>query len=149
MAEMSIMHTLVGVSSFLAAFIFSFCVDSDSLLLFVASLLFWFVFLVWLWIGLVRIAWKSGSERLGVPIFRYLQIGMLVMAVLTMLPSIHNIDDVKIMVYLVLGFDVVVAWMIINFLFLAWCARCKIPFRVYCEIVSTIVIVIVQAWLST
>jgi hypothetical protein len=146
-AEMSIMHTLTGVCSLLVILLCVSCMDSDSSVLFLVALSLWFIFLIWLWIGLVKTAWRSGRERLGMPIFRYLQIGVLVMIVISVLPWYRSTDDFKILHIIVLAFDIMIAWMIVNFLFLAWFARCKIPLHVYCEIGSIIGMVVLQIWL--
>ena len=141
--EMSIMHTLVGICSLLAVFVL--CFPYPSLLLTV--LILWFIFLVWFWVGLVKTAWRSSSKRLGIPIFRYLQIAVLIMLAITVLPTIRSIEEFKIIGYLILAFDIAIAWLVVNFLFLAWFARCKIPFYAYCEIGTILAMVVFQIWL--
>jgi hypothetical protein len=117
-------------------------------LLFLLGILFlWLVFLVWLWVVLVRTARKWDHVRLGIKIFKYLQIGILVMTVLTMFPRSNLWEHLKLLAGLLLAFDIVIAVMIFNFLFIAWFARCKIPLHAYLEIGSIILMIVVQVWL--
>jgi hypothetical protein len=117
-----------------------------NLLFLLVTLFIWLVFLVWLWICLVRIARKWDHERLGIPIFRYLQIGFFVMTLFTMLVISDLREDLKILVFMLLVFDIAIGIMIFNFLVLAWFARCKIPLHAYLEIGSIILMIIFQVW---
>ena len=146
-AEMSIAHTLFGIGSFLMTIFFCFCIASDSPVFFLVAFSLWAIFLIWLWIGLVKTAWRSGQERLGLPIFRFLQIGIIVMFAITILPTCRQFEDLKFLFYMIFAFDIAIAWLVVNFLFLAWFARCKIPLHAYFEIGSTIAMVILQIYL--
>jgi len=141
------MHSLLSVCSLVAILFFFLFSGIQSLLIFLITMSFWFIFHFWMWIGLVKTVWKSGSARLGVWIFRFLQVGVFVMLILVAVPSILSVEEFKILLLVILVFDVVIAWLLINFLFLAWFARCKISFRSYCEIGSIIVMIIIQVWL--
>lgn len=153
-AEMSILHTLTAAGSLVAlslafAFVPETDAESDSArwMLFLIALSVWFVFVCWLWIGLAVCAWKSESERLGTEIFRVLQIGVFVIVVLNMVILGVNADDFKALLFVLLAFDVAVAWMAANFLVLAWCARCRISGRTYFEVGSIFGMVALQFWL--
>ena len=160
-AEMSIWYTITLVVSFMVIFflwgwftgIASGTEEYDDgalhLLFLLGALFLWLVFLVWLWIGLVRTAWKWSHKRLGIQIFKYIQRGFLVMTVLTILPRSNLWEHFKLLAGLLLAFDIVIAVMIFNFLVLAWFARCKIPFQAYWEIGSIILMFIIQIWILT
>ena len=76
-AEMSIWYTIIAVGSFMVVILIwslltgvaSDSEDPDAVAIQVISLLvalcLWLAMLIWLWIGLVRTAWKWGHERLG------------------------------------------------------------------------------------
>lgn len=147
-AEMSIMHTLVSVCSFLVILIYFGVTGFAKPIIFLTTMGFWFIGLFWLWIGLVKAAWKSPSERLGLWVFRLLHIGIFVMLLVTVVLSCRSFEELKILLLLILAFDVAIAWLIVNFVFLAWFARCKIPLYVYCEIGSMIGMVVLQVWLA-
>jgi len=157
-AELSIGYTIIAVSGVILILLLwgtiislpgmsneeaASDVQTKALLL---ALSLWIVFLVWLWVGLVRTAWKWGHDRLGTPIFKMLQIVFFVMTVFIILPQGGNREDLKLLTALLLAFDVAILIMIINFLSLAWFARCKIPLRAYWEIGSTVTMIIVQIW---
>lgn len=146
-AEMSILHTLTTVCSLIAILLFIAFVDAAGQTFFLTALAVWLLFVIWLWIGLVRTAWKSPSARLGIPIFRFLQIAVFIMLIITAAVDIHSLEDVKTLLFCILAFDIMIAWMTVNFLLLAWCARCKIPLRAYVEIASIFIMVLVQLWL--
>ena len=158
-AEMSIFYTITAVVSFLVVFLLWVLItglvggpeDFDNgaihLLNLLIALLLWLGFLAWLWISLVRTAWKWNKERLGIKIFKYLQIGFFVMTVLTMLVRRELRGQVKVLVGLLVVFDIVIVIMIFNFLLLTWLARCKISLRAYWEISSIVVMIVIQFWL--
>lgn len=146
-AEMSIAHTLFGIGSFIVTNLLCYSFVSDSLIFFLVALSLWFIFLIWLWIGLVKTVWKSNQDRLGLPVFHFLQIGVIVAVVFTAIPIYRDTAEFKVLFYLFLGFDISIAWLVINFLFLAWIARCKIPFRAYIDIGTIIGMVILQVYL--
>ncbi len=160
-AEMSIWYSITAVGSFIAIILLwglfiglaggaddENVSDSQTFAL-LACLFLWLVFLIWLWIGLVRTAWKWSSKRLGTPIFKYLQIGFFVITIFTMLSQRDFKEGLKLLSFMLLAFDVVIVCMILNFLFLAWFARCKIPLRTYLEIGSIIIMVTFQVWIIT
>ena len=101
-------------------------------------------FYIWLWISLVKRARKLEGDRLGVSIFRILQIVFLIVTVIISLPSIRSIDEFNILLIFALVFDVAIVWLAVHFLFLAWLARCKIPFHSYWEIGSIFAMIILQ-----
>ena len=158
-AEMSIWFTITSVVSFMVMFFLwgwftgitsgteKYDEGAEKLLFLLVTLFIWLVFLAWLWICLVRIAWKCDNERLGIQIFRYLQIGFFVMTLFTMLVISDLREDFKILVFMLLAFDIAVGIIIFNFLVLAWFARCKIPLHAYLEIGSIILMIIVQVWI--
>jgi hypothetical protein len=157
-AEMSIWYTITAVVSFMVMFLLwgwftgiasgteEYDEGAENLLFLLGNLFLWLVFLAWLWFGLVRIAWKWHHKRLGIQIFKYLQIGFFVGTVLTMLLRSDLWEHFKLLSGLLLAFDIVIAVMIFNFLVLAWFARCKIPLRAYWEIGSIIVMIVIQVW---
>ncbi len=158
-AEMSIWYTIIAVVSFMVMILLygwltgiasgteDYDEGASSLLFLLGTLSLWLLFLIWLWVGLVRIAWKWDHERLGVQIFKYLQIGFLVMTVLTMFPRSNLWEHFKLLAGLLLAFDIVITVMIFNFLVLAWFARCKILLHAYLEMGSIILMIVVQVWL--
>jgi len=160
-AEMSIWYTITAVGSFMVIFLLwslftglasgpkEYDSGASKMLSLLVALFLWLVFIVWLCVGLVRTAWKWGHERLGTTIFKYLQIGFLVMTVLTMLARGDLRENFKILSFILLVFDMAIACMIFNFLVLAWFARCKIPLHAYWEIISIIVMIIIQIWVFT
>ena len=160
-AELSIVYTLTAVCSFLALLLLwgqfiglaggaggRFPSDLEMKILLLVLLLLLFLF-VWVWICLIRIVRMWGSDRLGTPIFRMLQIGFLVMTVFTILPRSEFRENLKILPFMILVFDVAIAVMIINFLCLAWFGRCKIPLHAYWEIGSIVIMIIVQVLVFT
>lgn len=158
-AEMNIWYTIIAVVSFMVMILLwgwftgiasgteDYDEGASNLLFLLGTLSLWLLFLIWLCVGLVRIAWKWDHERLGIQIFKYLQIGFFVGTVLTMLVRSDLLEHFKLMVGLLLVFDIVIVFMIFNFLVLAWFARCKIPLRAYLEIGSIILMIVVQVWL--
>ena len=160
-AELSIVYSLTAAASFVGiVLLFAFLTTSASGaddksgsshqgITFLVAVSLWLFLFVWLWVGLVRTLWKWGSERLGIAVFRYLQIVFFVMFVLTMLLGRDGWDEWKLLLQFLLVFDAVIVCLIFNFLFLAWFARCKIPLRAYCEIGSIIAMVIFQVWILT
>lgn len=157
-AELSIGYTITAVSGVVlilllwGAIIGLLCMSNErapsdiqtkALLL---ALSLWMVFLVWLWIGLVRTAWKWGHNRLGTPIFKMMQTVFFVMTVFIILPRGEIREDIELLAVMLLAFDVAILIMIVNFLSLAWFARCKIPLRAYWEIGSIVIMIVVQIW---
>ena len=116
------------------------------MILLLVTLSLWLAFVIWLWVGLVRTAWKWGSHKLGTPIFKYLQIGFFVVTVFTALHRSDLRENLNILSLVLLGFDVAIVIMIFNFLLLAWFARCKIPFRAYGQIGSIVLMIVIQVW---
>jgi len=160
-AEMSIWYTITAVGSFMVIFLLwglftglasgpeEYDGGASHMISLMGALFLWLVFLAWLWVGLVRTAWKWGHERLGTRIFKYLQIGFLVMTALTMLARGDMREHFKILTITLLAFDIAIAGMIFNFLVLAWFARCKIPLHAYWEIGSIVVMIVIQVWAFT
>lgn len=160
-AEMSIFYSVTAVASLVAlillwAFLPSLTGGADDrdagfnrMVTFLVALFLWVVFFVWLWIGLVRAVWKWGGESLGISVFKYFQIAVFVMFALTALLSGDFGEDFKTALFVLLAFDIVVVWLIANFLILAWFARCKIPLHGYWEIGSIIAMVVLQVLMLT
>jgi len=108
----------------------------------VGGLVLWAGFLVWLWISFVRIARGWGPERMGTPIFRYLQMGLAVAIAVVVLPVTRG--PIREFLGLLLAFDFAIMGMVGVFLALAWCARCKVPWQTYFEIFTMIALFITQ-----
>ena len=111
----------------------------------------WLVFIFWFWICLVRTAWKWGSEKLGLPVIRILQIAFIIgfigVAILDVLGSDKPWEVLKVLLGMLLIIDGVIVYIIYNFLLLAWFARCRIPSRAYCEIGACMAMFIIQLWM--
>lgn|GEM_PF-644144 len=102
----------------------------------------WLGFLAWLWISLVRIARGWGPERLGLPVFKYLRIGLLAATAGIILQGpLENLRDFA---FLILAFDAVLVGMVLVFLPLAWCARCRVSWRAYREVFVVAAIFVLQ-----
>ena len=131
-AEMGIWYTITAVVSFFIVLLvwafFTAVTSGDDLgdagpvqAVFLLGMIFlWLVFLVCFWIGLVRTALRWGCERLGTAIFRYLQIGIFVVTVLTMLARNELRESLDILPFMLLAFDAAIGVMIFNFLTIAW-----------------------------
>lgn len=123
--------------------------DTAELVIVLGGVVLWFGFLVWLWISLARIARGWGPERLGTSIFKHLQIAFLIITVLTMLGRGVLIEDFRILLLLLVAFDVVILGMIMVFLLLAWSARCRVPWRTYREILVIATMFVLQIIMMT
>lgn len=140
LAEMSIFFWIVAVWSFFFAV---GCVakswnwiegrgGSTKAIVVVGALALWLGLLAWLWVSFVRIARGWGPERLGLFIFKYLRMGLLGMTAAVGLPMAW--EGLRNLSFLILAFDSVLVGMVAVFVPLAWCARCRIPWRGYREI---------------
>ncbi|MGE5293418.1 MAG: hypothetical protein ACM3VT_01185 [Solirubrobacterales bacterium] len=149
-AEMSIGFWIAAVSSF---FLAVGCVakswnwiesrsGSTKTVVVLGALVLWLGFLAWLWISLVRIARGWGPERLGLFIFKFLRMGLIVLTVAVGLPV--SWDDLRIFSFVFLAFDSVLVGMVMVFVPLAWSARCRIPWRGYREILIIAALFVVQ-----
>jgi hypothetical protein len=154
-AEMSIWFWITAVSSLillvLAMGAALACIavlgslrDTIGVLVMLGGIALWLGCLAWLWLNLLRIARGWGPEHLGTPIFKYLQIGFLMTTVLTMFGCGVLIEDFRILLLMLLAFDLVILGMVVVFLLLAWFARCRIPWRTYREILVVIVLFVLQ-----
>jgi hypothetical protein len=112
------------------------------------GLVLWLGFLAWLGWTFVRIARGWGPERLGTPIFRYMQVTFLVMTALTMLPSGVLFKEGNIFPVVLLAFDTVIVGMVFVFLLLAWSARCRVPWRTYAEVFGMAAMLIFEIFLT-
>lgn len=108
------------------------------------ELLLWIGFLLWLLISLARIARGWGPERLGTPVFKRLQMGFLIITVLTMLGHGALPKDLEVLVFMLLVFDFIVVGMAVVFLLLVWSARCPVPWRTYREIFVMVAVFVLQ-----
>lgn len=102
----------------------------------------WLGFLAWLWISLVRIARGWGPERLGLFIFKYLRMGLLGLTAAVGLPAFR--DNLGGFSFLILVFDSVLVGMVMVFVPLAWCARCRIPWCGYREMLFIAALFVLQ-----
>lgn len=149
---MSIWHTIAAVFSFFSAFLLwgltyslleTVSTDSEIAALFICLML-WFVFIVWLWIGLIRIAHNQGPEKLGFKIFPFIQAVFIVMM---MTLPFGGLELLAKLMPVLLAIDIAIGVLMFNFLLLAWCARCKIPRGTYIQTASIILMIAVQIWL--
>lgn len=149
-AEMSIGFWIAAVSSFFLAVA---CVakswnwiesrsGSTKTAVVLGALILWLGFLAWLWISLVRIARGWGPERLGLFIFKFLRMGLIVLTVTVGLPV--SWDDLRVFSFVFLAFDSVLVGIVMVFVPLAWSARCRIPWRGYREIFIIAVLFVLQ-----
>lgn len=149
-AEMSIWFWIAAVSS---SFLDIGCMavlsnwiksrgGSSTTYVVLGGLIVWLGFLAWLWISFVRIARGWGPERLGLFIFRYLQKGLVAttVAIAIQMPW-ASIRDFS---FLILAFDSVLVGMVLIFLPLAWCARCRVPWSAYREVFVVIALFVLQ-----
>jgi len=155
LAEMSIWFWIAAVSSF---FLAAGCLAKSwnwiesrggytKTIAVLGALTLWLGFLGWLWVSFVRIARGWGPERLGLFIFKYVQMGLLATTVAVALPV--SWDDIRDFSFFILLFDSILAGMVTIFVPLAWCARCRIPWRGYREIfiIATLFVVQTILWL--
>ncbi len=160
-AEMSIWYTLTAVITFLLFFLLVGCFlgfDNETkskdakvldMQILLGVLLIWLIFIIWILICLVRIAWKSDNNRLGFIIFKYLQIGFLGMTLYTLIGMRNFKDFWNILSWMLIAFDIVIGILIFNFLVIAWFARCKISLKNYWEIASIIAMIVIQIFFFT
>lgn len=149
-AEMSIWFWIAAVASF---FLVVGCVAKSwnwigsrgghaKTIAVIGALTLWLGFLAWLWISLVRIARGWGPQRLGLPVFKYLRMGLLGLTAAVGPPAFwDNLGGVP---FLILTFDSVLVGIVRVFVPLAWCARCRIPWPGYREIFFIAVLFVLQ-----
>jgi len=160
LAELSIFYsitamitfTLAGVLLGLASSVCKARGDDSSMKIFAVLAIvipvLWIGFLVYLWVGLVRVARLWGENRLGTPIFKYLQIGFFVMTALTMLFRGALFAKFNILMLILIAFDVLILCMIVVFVLLAWSARCKMSRKTYLEITTIVGMILLQFFLA-
>jgi len=112
------------------------------------GLALWLGCLGWLWVTFVRIARGWGTQRLGTPIFRYMQIAFLALTALTMLARGVLFRQQEIFFLTLLAFDNIIVGMIFVFLLLAWFARCKVPWRTYGEVLAMTAMFVAEVFLT-
>jgi hypothetical protein len=146
LAEMSVWYCILAAGSLVAIVLVLGGLGGPAAIL--PGLLLWLIFLIWLWISLIRIAWRSAPERMETSTFKYMQVVFIATAFLTLLARNELMKEWKILSLLFLSFDTAVAGMAIVFLALAWCSRSKVPHRTYREILSMGAILTLQVYLT-
>jgi hypothetical protein len=106
----------------------------------------WAVFNVWFFIGCTKTAWKWPDEKLGIKIFKFLQIIFLVFTIPAMIGTGF---DLEVLFIIFIAFDTFIIFMMIYFLLISWCARCHISWKTYLEIGTIFVLFAFQVWMST
>jgi hypothetical protein len=146
-ADMSVFYSIVFVVSFtiatafigaIATFITKDLSDAATITILLAVYLPTIVFLVWLWLALVKIgrSWDKNTlkEKSGFFVFRILQIAFFTMVAINMLLSVEFFDDFSIVILILLVFDGFIFFAIILFLLMCWQIGYKISKRVYMEV---------------
>ncbi len=146
LAEMSVWYCIIAAGGLVTITLILGSIGGPAAAL--PALVLWPIFLVWLWVALVRIAWRSGPARMETSTFKYMQIAFAVTTLWTVFTRADLSSDYKIITFLLLTFDAVVMSMALVFLLLAWCSRSKVPWRTYREIVTMSLIFAFQIYLT-